>query len=199
MLVAAGSVSAATRFDESTKKFSTPPEPARVLAAGLLGGSRTEWLAGGGLQPDGTVVVAGVTLGPALALGVQETVLGRDAAISPPSPVAKKDKKGQPELDKDGKPRFEMLAWHHERATAFVARLSGDLKSIKSVTRLAWKSGGLTGAAVDAAGNIFICGPATIGIASLGGDVQELPAPAAATATWPASHQTRRKSSGCAM
>ncbi len=173
------SAEAATRFDEFTKKFTNAPGQARVLSAGLLGGRGTEWLAGGGFQPDGTVIVAGVALGPVLELGVKETVLGRDAAIQPPAPSVKKDKNGKPEVDKEGKPKFEPFAWNHENATAFIARLSGDLKAIKSVTRLAWKSGGVTGAAVDGAGNIYICGPATDGITSVGGDVQELPAPAA--------------------
>ena len=172
---------AATRFDEFTAKYATPAQPARVLAAGLLGGRGTEWLAGGGFQPDGTVVVAGVSLGPVLDLGAQEIVLGRDAALTAPTPAAKTDKKGQPELDKDGKPKLKPFAWNHENATAFVVRLSSDLKTIKSTTRLGWKTGGLTGTAVDAAGNIFICGPATPGIAALGGDVQELPAPASDT------------------
>ena len=167
-----------TRFDEFTKKNATPAEPVRVLSAGLLGGAGTEWLAGGGFQQDGTIVLAGVALGPVLDLGVKETVIGKDAAITAPEQAPKKDKKGNPEMDKEGKPKMEPFGWNHENATAFIARMSGDLKTIKSVTRLAWKSGGLTSAAVDAAGNIFIAGPAGDGIAALGGDVQELPAPA---------------------
>jgi hypothetical protein len=117
-----------------------------------------------------------VALGP--ELGMKETVLGKDATIAAPVQAARLDKKGQPELNKDGTPKLEPFAWNHENATAFVARMSGDLKSIKSVTRLAWRSGGLTGVAVDAAGSIFICGPATDGIASVAGDVKELPAAA---------------------
>ncbi len=178
LLALAAAAVADTRFDEFTKKNATPAEPVRVLSAGLLGGAGTEWLAGGGFQADGTVVLAGVALGPVLDLGVKETVLGKDAVITAPEQTAKKDKKGNPEMDKEGKPKLEPFAWNHENATAFVARMSGDLKTVKSVTRLAWKSGGLTGAAVDAAGNIFVCGPASDSIASIGGDVQELPAPA---------------------
>ncbi len=178
LLAALSSALADTRFDEFTKKNVTPAEPVRVLSAGLFGGAGTEWLAGGGFQADGTIVLAGVTLGPVLDLGGKETVLGKDVAITPPEQTPKKDKKGNPEVDKEGKPKLEPFGWNHGNATAFIARMSGDLKSIKSVTRLAWKSGGLTGAAVDAAGNIFICGPATDGIAMLGGDVQELPVPA---------------------
>jgi len=170
--------SAETRFHEFTKNNAAPAEPVRVLSAGLLGGTGTEWLAGGGFQPDGTIVLAGVALGPVLDLGVKETVLGRDAALTAPELVAKKDKKGNPEMDKEGKPKFEPFGWNHENATGFIARMSADLKTIKSVTRLAWKSGGVTGAAVDAAGNIYLCGPATDGIATLGGDVQALPAAA---------------------
>ena len=166
-----------TRFDEFTKTNATPAEPVRVLSAGLLGGAGTEWLAGGGFQTDGTIVLAGVTLGPVLELGVKETVLGKDAAVTPPEQTPKKDKKGNPEVDKEGKPKLEQFGWNHENATAFIARMSGDLKTIKSVTRFAWKSGGLTGAVVDAAGNIFITGPATDAFTSMAGDVQELAAP----------------------
>ena len=171
-------VFADTRFDEFTKKNATPAEPVRVLSAGLLGGAGTEWLAGGGFQADGTIVLAGVALGPVLDLGVKETVLGKDAAIAAPEQAQRKDKKGNPEMDKEGRPKMEPFGWNHANATAFIARMSADLKTIKSVTRLAWKSGGLTSAAVDASGNIFIAGPATDAIAALGGDVQALPAPA---------------------
>ena len=186
-LAAAPSLSAATRFDEFTKKFAQPTQPARVLSAGLVGGRGTEWLAGGGFQPDGTIVLAGVSLGPVLDLGVKETILGRDAAITAPAPAPRRNKKGEPELDKEGKPKFDPFAWNHDHATAFLVRTSSDLKTLKTVTRLAWKSGGLTGTAVDPAGNIFICGPATPAIATLGVDVQELPAPPGET-----------KRSGCA-
>lgn len=37
----------------------SPTEPVKVLHAGLLGGAGTEWLAGGGFQQDGTIVLAG--------------------------------------------------------------------------------------------------------------------------------------------
>jgi hypothetical protein len=170
----------ATRFDEFTAKFKSTPDQARVVSAGLLGGPGTEWLVGGGFQPDGTVVLAGVALGPTLGLGVRETVLGRDSQISPPAPINKKDKQGKPELDKQGNPKFEPFGWNHENATAFIVRMSGDLKTIKSVSRLGWKAGGLTGALVDDTGNIFICGPATDGISSVSADVQVLAPPASA-------------------
>lgn len=179
-LAGIGPVTAATRFDEFTVKYKTTPDQARVVAAGLLGGPGTEWLAGGGFQPDGTIVLAGVALGPTLNLGVKETVLGRDGPIAAPTLAARKNKQGKPELDKEGKPKFDPYAWNHENATAFIARLSGDLKTLKTVSRLGWKAGGLTGALVDGAGNIFICGPATDAITGAGGDVQALPPPTAA-------------------
>ena len=167
----------ANRFDEFTEKFAKTPDQAQVVAATYLGGNGTEWLAGGGFQPDGTVVVAGVALGPKLDLGGRETVLGRDAVVAAPERAAKKDKQGKPELDKQGKPKFESFTWRHENATAFVARLSPDLKQLLTVTRLGWKSGGLTGCTVDAQGNIYVCGPATEAIASISADAKELPVP----------------------
>ena len=173
ILVTTSAALAATRFDEFTAKFKTPPNPVKVISAGFLGGAGTEWLVGGGFQPDGTVVAAGLALGPKLDLGVRETVLGKDAAITAPAPIPKLDKKGNPEVDKEGKPKMEALGWKHPNATAFVARLSGDLKTIKSVTRFGWLGGGLTGAVVDAAGNIYLCGPATDATAGLSADSQE--------------------------
>jgi hypothetical protein len=168
----------ANRFEEFTAKNLTPKEPVKVRHAGLLGGSGTEWLAGGGFQPDGTVVLAGTALGPVLNLGVKEIVLGPDTPVPAPTQAPKLDKKGQPEMNKDGTPKLLPFAWNHPQATAFVARLSADLKTLKSVTRLAWQSGGLTSAVVNTAGDIFIAGPATEAVARLGGDVRELPAPA---------------------
>ena len=184
-LLLAAPALAATRFDEFTAKNTAPREPVRVLHAGLLGGAGTEWLASGGFQPDGTVVLAGVALGP--ELGLKETVPGKDAPIAAPVQAQRIDKNGQPELNKDGTPKLEPFAWNHENATAFIARMSPDLKSVKSVTRLAWKSGGLTSAVVGADGAIFITGPASDAIAALATDSQELPAPAEDT-----------KRSGCA-
>jgi len=168
---------AASRFDEYTAKFAQTPDQAAVLLSSYFGGTGTEWLTGGGFQPDGTLVLAGVALGPDLDLGPKTIVLGRDSAISPPARLPKKNKKGEPELDKEGRPKYEPFSWLHENATAFIARLSDDLKQIKSVTRLGWKTGGLTGAAVDKEGSIYICGPASEGIVSLGGEVQALPVP----------------------
>jgi hypothetical protein len=57
-----------------------------------------------------------------------------------------------------------------------VVRLAPDLKRILSASRFPWKAGGLTSAAVDAAGRIYLAGPATPGIAALGGDQKEMPA-----------------------
>lgn len=167
---------AATRFDEFTAKNASPKDPVKVLHAGLLGGSGTEWLASGGFQPDGTVVLAGVALGP--ELGMKETVIGKDAPIAAPVQAAKLDKKGIAEMNKDGTPKLLPFAWNHENATAFVARMSPDLKAVKSVTRLAWKSAGLTSAVVGTDGTIFITGPATAETAALAADSAELPPPA---------------------
>jgi hypothetical protein len=173
-----GQAVAGTRFDEFTAKFAKPANPVRVLHAGLLGGAGTEWLVGGGFQADGTIVLGGVSLGPALELGVAPTVLGKDAPIAAPQQTAKRDKKGNPEMDKEGRPQFEPFAWHHEQATAFVVRLAPDLQQIKSVTRFAWKCAGLTGMAVDPAGNIYLTGQGSEALAELPGDVKELPPPA---------------------
>jgi hypothetical protein len=173
----AGPVLAQTRFDQFTRKFATTPDQARVLSAGCLGASGTVWLVGGGFQPDGTVVVAGVSLGPTLELaGTRIEVLGKDSAAPPaPQPRQQMDKDNKPVLDKAGKPKYDPFGWKHENATAFVVRLSSDLKEIKSACRFPWKAAGLSSAAVDAAGNIYLAGPATDGLRAVGGDQKELP------------------------
>jgi hypothetical protein len=63
LLAITSGVCADTRFDEFTKKNASPTEPVRVLSAGLLGGSGTERLTGGGFQPDGTIVLAASDVG----------------------------------------------------------------------------------------------------------------------------------------
>jgi hypothetical protein len=159
----------AGRFDQFTKQFEKTPDQAKVVAAGCLGGSGTEWLVGGGFQPDGTVVLAGVALGPTLEVaGTPAKVLGKDAPApeAPTQPVVK-DKKGG---EKPGH-----FNWKHESATAFVALMSPDLRTVKSVVRLPWKAGGLTAATVDSEGGIYLAGPATDGLPAVGGDVKEEP------------------------
>ncbi len=167
-------VSAApSRFEEFTKKFERTTDRAEVLASTYLGGTGTEWLAAGGFQPDGTVLVAGVALGPTLDLGVDATVVGTDGPIQQPArrPMFRN---GRTERDKDGNTVMETLTWRHPNATAFIARLSPDARKVLSVTRLGWKTAGLTDAAVDSKGDIYLCGPAGGGAASLSGDSQTL-------------------------
>ncbi len=164
------------RFEQLTKKFHKTPDQARVLSAGYLGGPGTEWLVGGGFQPDGTVVVAGVALGPTLELmGRKAEVLGQDAP-PPASPERKQqlDRNGKPVTDKAGTPKYEPFGWKHANATAFVALLSADLKQVRSVHRFPWKSAGLTSAVVAETGHIYLAGPATEGIRALGGDQKEI-------------------------
>lgn len=164
------------RFDQFTRQFASTPDQATILAASYIGGAGTEWLVGGGIQPDGTIVLAGVALGPTLDIaGAQGKVIGTDTP-APPAPDKKqqKDKKGNPVTDKQGNPKYEGLTWKHDQATAFVVRLSSDLKQVKSVTRLPWKAGGLTSAAVDGEGNIYLAGPASDGIKAAG-PAEELP------------------------
>ena len=157
------------RYDQFTAKFKQAPDRAAVLAAGYLGGSGTEWFVGGGFQPDGTVVIAGVTLGPKLEFGtVGVAVLGKDSAapgIWTPKPLIRN---GKPELEKDGTPKFAPAAWTDEAATAFVLRLSADMKTVVSASRFPWRSAGVTAAVVDDVGDIYLAGPAGVGIASLG-------------------------------
>lgn len=169
MIALCGVVAAATRFEEFTKKFEKTPDRAEVLAATYLGGSGTEWLVSGGVQPDGTIVAAGVCLGPELNLGIKATVLGKDLSLVPPPRNVRRERMAQF--------RPDVPSWNHPNATAFIARLAPDLKTIQSVTRLGWRCGGLTSAVVDRGGNIYVCGPAaTNGIATIAAAVEEFTA-----------------------
>ncbi len=143
---------------------------AQVVTSGLLGTAGTEWLAGGGFQPDGAIVLAGVTLGPTLDFpGVKAKVIGKD--------------RGQPGTlqretvlnGKTNQPELVPLRWSHALGTPFLVRLAPDAQRILSVTRLPWGAGGVTSAVVDKEGNIYLAGPARDAMRSVGGDVQDLP------------------------
>ena len=154
------------------------PDQAEVLAATFLGGSHTEWLCAGGFQPDGTVVLAGCSVGPELGLPIRETVLGTDLPKPPPySPLPVLDR-GKPKLTKDGKPVFQKPGWTHPNATGFIVRLSPDLQKILSVTRLPWTSGAITAPVVDPQdGAITIAGRAgsDIGKVSPASETMQVP------------------------
>lgn len=150
-------------------------EPAEVLAATFLGGKGNEWLASGGFQSDGTIILAGNVLGGSLDLSAPAKVIGVDR----PSPGAYKPipiiEKNAQKLDKSGKPMFERPSWRHDGATGFVVRTSPDLKKILSVHRLPWASGVITAAEVGPDGSIYIAGRATDAIGSItSGNVDEL-------------------------
>lgn len=180
LMVCASRVTAAGRFDAFTAKFARTPDQGTVIAATLCGGAGTEWLCAGGFAPDGTAVAAGTCLGPTLEIaGARVVVLGADRPAPPaPQPKPVTDRSGRPQVDKDGKPRFEPFSWRHENATGFVVRFSPDLKKVLSVARLPWKSAAITSAAVDGEGCIYIAGPVGDGaaLAGIAPDARELPA-----------------------
>lgn len=161
------SSSFAGRFEQYSEKFANTPDQAKVAGATLFGGAGTEWFAGGGIQPDGTIVAAGTCLGPTLEAPVPVTVIGKDKP-GPAAPVqeTKQDK---------GKAKNIPFSWKHPNATGFVVRYSSDLRTVKSVTRMPWSSGAITSAAVAADGSVYIAGPATDAIATISPDARALP------------------------
>ena len=175
-LVTALLLASVARADEKPKRIrKTSPDGVEVLAATFLGGSGTEWLASGGFQPDGKVVLVGNVLGSTFDLPGPVGVIGTDRpAPADPEPIPVLEK-GKPKL-KDGKPVHEIPSWRHEGVTAFLAVYSPDLKQRISLQRLPWTAGAATAAAIGPDGSIYVAGRATDGIVSLGGDVAELPA-----------------------
>jgi hypothetical protein len=152
------------------------PDQAEVMTATFLGGKGHEWLVGGGLQSDGTVVVAGNVAGGVFDLGIKETVIGKDGS-APAEPNLGKDKNGKPLPP----------SWKLDGVTGFVARLSPDLKKLVNVARMPWNSGAITSIVIDQKGNVFVAGKATGLITSLGGQHQKLPV----------SADAERKGGGC--
>lgn len=155
--------------------WKSSPDGVEILAATFLGGSGTEWLASGGFQPDGAIVLVGNVLGPTFDVPGQVGVIGADLPPpAEPKPIPVLDK-GKPRIV-DGNPVHEKPSWRHDGVTAFVAIYSSDLKKQISVHRLPWTAGAATAAAVGPDGAIYVVGRATDNITKLGGDIAELPA-----------------------
>jgi hypothetical protein len=175
MLVAAVLQPIAHAEEQPNRILKSSPDGVEVLAATFLGGSGTEWLASGGFQPNGTVVLVGNVLGSTFDLPDPVGVIGTDRpAPADPEPIPVLEK-GKPKI-KDGNPVYQRPTWRDEGVTAFVAVYSADLKRRISVHRLPWTAGAATAAAIGPDGTIYVAGRATDGIVSLGGDVAELPA-----------------------
>jgi len=154
------------------------PDQADVLAATFIGGKGHEWLVGGGIQPDGTIVLAGNVAGPVLDLGVPASLLGTDLpapAEAKRVPQMEKTKAGvQQKADKDGRPLWEKPSWRHNGVTGFVVRCTPDLKRVISAHRLPWGSAAVTAAAVGKDGAIYLAGRATENVGKFGGAVEEM-------------------------
>ena len=175
-LLTAALLAAFAHAEEKPKRiWKSSPDGVEILAATFLGGSGTEWLASGGFQPDGKVVLVGNVLGPTFDLPRPVGVIGTDRpAPAAPEPIPVLEK-GKPKIT-NGKPVYQRPSWRDEGVTAFVAVYSADLKQRISVQRLPWTAGAVTAAAIGPDGTIYIAGRATDGIVNLGGDVAELPA-----------------------
>jgi len=163
-----------TRFHQYTRKYAEMPDRARVVRAGSLGGAGTEWFAGGGFAPDGAVVAAGTALGPTIEAGVGISVIGRDTRAPAAPKRVQKTRRGKPEFNKDGSPKWAPFSWRHENPTGFVVIFEPGMSKVRSASRFPWRAGSVTSAAVDAEGNIYLTGSATAGIALISRDVSEL-------------------------
>ena len=128
------------------------------------------------IQPDGTVVVAGNILGSEFELATPVKVIGTDLPAVPAKRVPKMTggKDGRQETDKKtGEPLWEKPSWKHDGTTGFVARLSGDLKKVLSVSRMPWNCGAITSAAIGSDGCIYIAGRAGDKISALSDKIED--------------------------
>jgi len=161
--------------DKTKRIWKSPADGVDILAATFLGGSGTEWLASGGFQPNGTVVLVGNVIGPTFDLPGAVGVIGTDRPLPAEPKLVPVVEKGQPKIS-NGNPVYEKPSWRDEGVTGFVALYSSDLKQRISVQRLPWTAGAITAAAIGPDGAIYVVGRATDGIVELGGNVAELPA-----------------------
>lgn len=152
------------------------------IAASVLGTGGTEWLTGGGFQPDGGLVLAGVTIGPTFDfVGGDVTVLGPDAgppvAVEWPMEV---DGKGKPRMNKDGTQRRGEFSPDQPGATAFVLRLSPDFQRVVTASRFPWGAGSLSSAVTGPDGAIYLAGMGNADLLkTLSTDVAEMEVPPA--------------------
>jgi hypothetical protein len=154
-----------------------PADPVKVVRATFLGGAGTEFLVGGGFQPDGSVILVGNCLGPRLGLSVPEKVLGPDLPAPPEAQLQPaRDKDGQVVKDSSGQVVLSKLSWAHEAATAFAVRCDPDLKRILSVSRFPWKSAAATAAWVGSDGAVYVAGRPGAVFDGIGKTARELPA-----------------------
>ena len=161
LFLIAWAISLSVAADEK-KKYSRIDEANLIepVAATLLGGSGTEWLAGGGFTPDGGLLLVGNAIGPEFSLPNTEVrILGTDT--EPPKaqdwPI-QLDGKGRPRKTRDGDIKLDKFNYKNPAATPFVIRLAPDLKTIVSASRFPWASGSVTGAATDREGRLYIAG-----------------------------------------
>jgi hypothetical protein len=146
--------------------FANRPDQADVVSATFLGGKGHEFLCDGGIQRDGTVVLAGNVVGGEFDLGVRPDVLGTEGAPPPAANV-------QPRGGRGTDPKTT-ASWRNPQATGFIVRCRKDLAGILSVTRLPWLSAAITAAKVGPDDAIYIAGRATPDIGRLGARPVEL-------------------------
>ncbi len=163
------------------------------IAASAIGTAGTEWLTGGGIQPDGGLVLAGVTIGPSFAfLGGDVTVLGPDT----PPPVAVEwpmqvDSKGKPRLNRDGTQKRGEFSPDSAGATAFILRLSPDFQRVVSASRFPWGAGSLSSAVTGSDGAIYLAGLGNSELLkTLAADVSEMEMPPVADGKRPEKAST---------
>ncbi|MFP4106009.1 MAG: hypothetical protein ACLFVU_07955 [Phycisphaerae bacterium] len=149
----------AGRFQTYTKRFKENADQAKVISSTYLGGSGTEWLVGGGFQPDGSITLVGTSLGPQLSIaGKDADVIGTDLR-APNKPERRVEmRRGKPRRNRDGTLRYHQFSWEHENATAFIVRMGKGAGRVRKVLRLPWAVAGATAAECDKSGNLYFTG-----------------------------------------
>ncbi|GDY11911.1 hypothetical protein LBMAG53_07890 [Planctomycetota bacterium] len=125
----------------------------QLIAATLLGGSGNEWLAGGGVAADGSVLVAGCTA------TIPDTIGGQVPVV----------------FGTDGKAPKAITNAMEAHGTPFVAKLSADGSKVLKVARLPVGSGTITSAVVTPDGGICLVGLAGVNVQTVPELVDALP------------------------
>ena len=141
----------AGRYEQYVRRVAERPgPPLKVVAASLFGSASDEAFVGGGVQPDGTVVLIGQSVGPEFPdVGVRVQTFGPD----------ERGERVAPKPDKKGRVSNAVLVHPLRAKTAgFVLRWNPGQKKVVSASRFGFGVASAGGGGVAPNGDIYIVG-----------------------------------------